>query len=36
VQVQSTVGEGSVFELRLPASADLAAMDLPLDRRAAR
>lgn len=36
VQVQSTVGEGSVFELRLPASADLPAMGQPLDRRAVR
>ncbi|MGO8961837.1 MAG: sensor histidine kinase [Streptosporangiaceae bacterium] len=36
VRVQSTVGEGSVFELLLPASAELPRLEPPLDRRAAR
>ena len=35
VRVESTVGKGSVFELIVPASADLPRLDLPLDRRAA-
>ncbi len=36
VQVRSTVGKGSVFELLLPAAADLPRLEPPLDRRAAR
>jgi two-component system, OmpR family, sensor kinase len=36
VRVESTVGEGAVFELRLPAAAGLPGLALPLDRRAAR
>jgi signal transduction histidine kinase len=36
VRVQSTVGEGSVFELLMPASAELPGLELPLDQRAAR
>ncbi len=36
VRVESTVGKGSVFELMVPAAADLPGLDLPLDRRAAR
>ena len=36
VRVESTVGKGSVFELMVPASADLPGLDMPLDRRAAR
>lgn len=36
VQVKSTVGEGSVFELRLPASEEPPGLALPLDRRVAR
>jgi two-component system OmpR family sensor kinase len=36
VRVQSTVGKGSVFELLMPASAELPGLELPLDQRAAR
>ena len=36
VRVESTVGKGSVFELRMPASAELPGLELPLDQRAAR
>jgi signal transduction histidine kinase len=36
VHVQSTVGKGSVFELLMPASAELPGLELPLDQRAAR
>ncbi len=36
VRVQSTVGKGSVFELLMPASAELPGLELPLEQRAAR
>jgi two-component system OmpR family sensor kinase len=36
VRVQSTVGKGSVFELLMPASAELPGLELPLDQRTAR
>jgi signal transduction histidine kinase len=36
VRVESTVGKGSVFELLMPASAELPGLELPLDQRAVR
>ena len=36
VRVESTVGQGSVFKLLMPVSADLSRLEQPLDRRAAR